>query len=153
MTFNIYHPAFSYAITDILHIVEYTGIFQECHDTTVSSPNILVCSQCCRGDLCASSMCGNTGYPINTGPVCYSCPYPIDQSDLCDTIRICNRNEKCGFFVNQDGRFEVKCMPDSSCNQAMTTSSCARCCDSQLCNSACDNPNATNIPTSGTRKT
>ncbi|XP_045193060.1 uncharacterized protein LOC123549216 isoform X2 [Mercenaria mercenaria] len=109
---------------------------------------LLTCSECCHGDLCNAAGCGEKGFDLAFGPICYACPLQIGTGS-CSKIQQCGRDKYCSIHPvtrlgAPDNLFETKCTEqnmcaardeiDSSAIVGRKRSTCSVCCNSTLCN-------------------
>ncbi|KAL4216365.1 hypothetical protein ACF0H5_024092 [Mactra antiquata] len=120
---------------------------QYCGASSIASPNIGVCSECCSDDLCAPTLCKNGGWPTGTGPICYHCQNPLTDPANCPSIKTCGRDGSCGVFKESTGKYTVQCMEKAICASHYSTSTCALCCTTNLCNTNCTQHVITTPPT------
>ncbi|XP_052237914.1 uncharacterized protein LOC127849234 [Dreissena polymorpha] len=119
--------------------------------------NHATCDDCCNSDLCNAAGCGNSGYPPNRGPICYSCSSQTTPGS-CHSIDFCGSNEVCLFYEERefgDSVYTYKCAVVSQCERykpdnlaivgrylseeqrSVTETICHRCCNVDLCNKHC----------------
>ncbi|XP_052233782.1 SCO-spondin-like [Dreissena polymorpha] len=128
---------------------------RSCRNSTSSSSH---CTKCCDRDMCNQAGCGAEGYPLQRGPVCYSCANPLPEG-RCHNIDVCQEGEVCSINGEDDFGtilFTSGCMPKDHCvshpegvligrrsqiNSTLTRShglhGCFHCCDVDLCNKNC----------------
>lgn len=127
----------------------------ECAKNSNSS---LSCTQCCNSDICNSEGCGEAGYPVSRGPICYNCPVYRDTS-TCHDIDFCKVGEVCMFQETRefgDRVLNAKCANPHICSRTAGASIigrraeskqidartseqhvCNACCKRDLCNKNC----------------
>ncbi|XP_052286420.1 SCO-spondin-like isoform X2 [Dreissena polymorpha] len=126
-----------------------------CTNSTNSLNN---CTLCCDKDMCNHAGCGEEGYPIQRGPVCYSCANPLPEG-RCHSIDVCREGEVCslnGHDMFGTILYTSGCMQKDHCvshpggvligkrsHVASTRTrsnglhDCFRCCNADLCNNNC----------------
>ncbi|XP_045184614.2 uncharacterized protein LOC123542716 [Mercenaria mercenaria] len=132
----------------------------ECSNNhAVNKSNTEACRNCCESDLCNSEGCGEPGYPVSRGPVCYSCSV-YREGRHCHNIDFCKIGEMCLFQETVefgDSIITVQCTNAHSCQEkdhsilvgrnadykqmdARTTEQhiCEACCSDDLCNKDCN---------------
>ncbi|KAL4232583.1 hypothetical protein ACF0H5_007273 [Mactra antiquata] len=130
-----------------------------------STDDILVCSDCCHGNLCNSELCnaekGYLSVPLTSrGPICYSCDQQLDV-DSCHVIKECGIQEECMLkrIVTQVGHdivYTTDCVHITECNEELhkyksqnstsnnligkrSNNNCLlKCCRGDLCNENCN---------------
>ncbi|XP_060572732.1 uncharacterized protein LOC132730759 isoform X2 [Ruditapes philippinarum] len=134
-----------------------------CGNITTSS-STKQCANCCETNLCNSEACGEPGYPLNRGPVCFNCPSHT-STGLCHDIDFCFEDETCNIVGRQLFSSEVltsKCVSKHACRDQTGShisiigkrevsnvkrtrqQTCDLCCHDDLCNRNC--LTASNIP-------
>ncbi|XP_060593869.1 uncharacterized protein LOC132748313 [Ruditapes philippinarum] len=129
-------------------------------DDVKRATGTLICGECCVGELCNSAGCGNTGFPAQRGPICYSCQEQNGTND-CNKLAVCGRDEVCMLVATQNPmthahRYQTKCEGKQRCEDEMgrrqtpslsifgrkrasnTGINCeVECCSEDLCNTKC----------------
>ncbi|XP_062568502.1 uncharacterized protein LOC134230682 [Saccostrea cucullata] len=111
----------------------------------VFHPHITECKECCNKSVCNNDGCGSKGYPVNRGPLCFTCPQTTDPA-LCETIDVCNEDEDCHVHQEMefgDVFFSQSCQEKHGClRQAAlqifgkrSEQECTNCCNEDQCNS------------------
>nr|XP_011455845.2 uncharacterized protein LOC105348215 isoform X2 [Crassostrea gigas] len=114
-------------------------------------PGVVLCTECCVGDLCNSEGCGAVGYPTSRGPLCYDCR-DIHAPHDCHKIAPCSSNEKCLVeerTVFGQRYFTSRCEHGQTCESLALYPSafgrrravgdkCHQCCHGDLCNNNCN---------------
>ncbi|XP_053387876.1 neurogenic locus notch homolog protein 2-like isoform X3 [Mercenaria mercenaria] len=116
------------------------------------TPQLYVCTECCRNSLCNSGGCGEQGFQSFTsgqrGPICFKCEQQSSPND-CNKIRICGRDEVCMLNTTSVGTshqmlWKSDCQKKSTCQHTGVISSnsgnggCSKnCCSQDLCNNVC----------------
>ncbi|XP_052760900.1 neurogenic locus notch homolog protein 1-like isoform X2 [Mya arenaria] len=119
-----------------------------------STGGILICSQCCQGDVCNSNLCGETGFQLRGGPTCFACDQFKDP-DACNQIQHCSRDEICELLpdistVTYSHLYTSGCAKPQTCEKErndilllIQNPVCGtRCCNTSLCNSGNCNHNS-----------
>ncbi|XP_045194340.2 uncharacterized protein LOC123549964 isoform X2 [Mercenaria mercenaria] len=134
------------------------------HDLSKRTNGLLICSECCKGNLCSNAGCGNKGYISPRGPICYNCAQQINPED-CYKIRLCSTGEVCMLLktlnpMSNEVRYTTRCEREQSCNDEIihyqqlaalligkrekrnsleTGGSCiVQCCQTDMCNINCN---------------
>ncbi|XP_053402495.1 cysteine-rich motor neuron 1 protein-like [Mercenaria mercenaria] len=147
------------------------------HDVSKRTNGLLICSECCKGNLCSNAGCGNKGYISTRGPICYNCAQQINPED-CYKIRLCSPGEVCMLLktlnpMSNEVRYTTRCEREKSCNDEIihyqqlaglligkrekknsleTGGSCiVQCCQTDMCNINCNSTySSTTMATSPT---
>ncbi|XP_062573944.1 uncharacterized protein LOC134235796, partial [Saccostrea cucullata] len=85
-------------------------------------PNNHQCMKCCSSHLCNNQGCGQPGYPLSRGPVCFNCPQVSDPM-LCDKLKVCELNQAC-----------VSSLSSVDIIGKRNIEKCSKCCQEDLCN-------------------
>ncbi|XP_065936049.1 uncharacterized protein [Magallana gigas] len=75
------------------------------------------CTECCQSDLCNAEGCGQKGYPVARGPICFAC-YQHDNARECRQIAHCRDSELC--YIKEEEEFgdqiySTGCLPFQQC--------------------------------------
>nr|XP_022294043.1 uncharacterized protein LOC111104384 [Crassostrea virginica] len=129
-------------------------------DASSHIAGVVLCTECCVGDLCNSEGCGAAGYPTTRGPLCYDCRDVHAPGD-CHKIVPCSSNEKCLVeerTVFGQRYFTSRCEHGQTCDslaiypfgrRRAIGDKCHHCCHGDLCNNNCNPANAATVgPTS-----
>ncbi|XP_061196451.1 mucin-5AC-like [Saccostrea echinata] len=81
------------------------------------NPLPYTCTECCQADLCNAEGCGEPGYPVARGPICFACSQH-DDSRECRQIAHCRDSELC--YIKKEEEFgdqiySTGCMPFQQC--------------------------------------
>ncbi|XP_053382865.1 uncharacterized protein LOC123541501 [Mercenaria mercenaria] len=127
--------------------------------------NIMICSECCSGNVCNNAGCKYKGYPSPRGPICNNCALQADIDD-CDKITMCQQDEVCMLQkafnpATHESRYKTHCEKEAVCYDKIQKLKRAiesivgkrqtqnilrygggpclmKCCDTDMCNNNCN---------------